>query len=130
MSHYNDTRNSSTRGQAIASGARKWHHANRSPSSGVRPKWMTRKSHNRTHASQGFTAVSFAYLSVEFPFYKFYGINLRPKLDVKRLDRFFHWRRQVSPPVNNLTHRFLDGSQHFRYCNFTISFRHSAVAVS
>jgi hypothetical protein len=25
-------------------------------------------------------------------------------------------RRQVSPPVDNLTHRFFDGSQHFFYC--------------
>src|SRR6266571_9315337 len=29
---------------------------------------------------------------------------------------FFHRRRQVSPPVNNATHRFFDGSQHFLYC--------------
>jgi hypothetical protein len=43
---------------------------------------------------------------------------------------FFHRRRQVSPPVNNLTHRFFDGSQHFLYCNFTVGSRHSAVASS
>jgi hypothetical protein len=63
--------------------------------------------------------VSFVYLSVECPFNKFYGINCRPKLGAKRLGRFFHRRRQVSPPVNSLTHRFFDGSQHFLYCNFT-----------
>ena len=50
------------------------------------------------------------------PFYKFYGINCRPKLRAKLLDRFLHRRWQVSPAVNNLTHRFFDGSQHFLYC--------------
>jgi hypothetical protein len=89
----------------------------------------------RTHAPQqtsgrAFPAVSFVYLSVECPFNKFYGVNCRPKLDAKLLDRFFHRRRQVSPPVNNLTHRFFDGSQHFLYCNFTVGSRHSAVAPS
>src|SRR5712691_3043745 len=91
--------------------------------------------HNRTHAPQqtsgrAFPAVSFAYLSVECPFNKFYGINCRPKLGAKLLDRFFHRRWQVSPPVNNLTRRFFDGSQHFLYCNFTVGSRHSAVASS
>ena len=38
----------------------------------------------------------------------------------KLLDRFFHRQRQVSPPLNNATHRFLHGSRHSRYCNFTI----------
>src|SRR6266700_2192908 len=89
--------------------------------------------HNRTHAPQqtsgrAFPAVSFVYLSVECPFNKFYGINCRPNLGAKLLDRFFHRRRQVSPPVNNATHRFFDGSQHFLYCNFTVGSRHSAVA--
>ena len=91
--------------------------------------------HNRTHALQQpsgrtFPAVSFVYLSVECPFNKFYGINCRPKLGAKLLDRFFHRRRQVSPPVNNATHRFFDGSQHFLYRNFTVGSRHSAVASS
>src|SRR5262245_33349692 len=93
---------------------------------------MSALCHNRTHAVQptsgrAFPAVSFVYLSVECPFNKFYGINCRPKLDAKLLDRFFHRRRQVSPPVNNLTHRFFDGLQHFLYCNFTVGSRHSAV---
>src|SRR5262249_13015984 len=96
---------------------------------------MSALGHNRTHALQqtsgrAFPAVSFVYLSVECPFNKFYGINCRPKLGAKLLDRFFHRRRQVSPPVNNLTHRFFDGSQHFLYCNFTVGFRHSAIACS
>jgi hypothetical protein len=91
--------------------------------------------HKRTHAPQqtsgrAFPAVSFVYLSVECPFNKFYGINCRPKLGAKLLDRFFHRRRQVSPPVNNLTHRFFDGSHHFLYRNFTVGSRHSAVASS
>ena len=70
------------------------------------------------------------YLSVERPSNKFYGIYCRPNLGAKLLDRFFHRRRQVSPPVNRLTHRFFDGSQHFLYCNFTVGCRHSAVASS
>src|SRR5215470_87345 len=67
-------------------------------------------------------------LSVECPFNKFYGINCRPKLGAKLFDRFFHRRRQVSPPASNATHRFFDGSQHFLYCNFTVGSRHGAVA--
>jgi hypothetical protein len=56
--------------------------------------------HNRTHAPQqtsgrAFPAVSFVYLSVECPFNKFYGINCRPKLGAKLLDRFFHRRRAI-----------------------------------
>src|SRR5215831_12523 len=72
----------------------------------------------------------FRYSPVECPSNKFYGINCRPKLGTKLLDRFLHRRRQVSPPVNRLTHRFFDGSQHFLYCNFTVGSRHSAVAPS
>jgi hypothetical protein len=91
--------------------------------------------HNLAHAPQqtsgrAFPVVSFVYLSVECPSDKFHGINCRPKLGAKLLDRFFHRRRQVSPPVNNLTHRFFDGSQHFLYCDFTVGFRHSAVALA
>ncbi len=81
-----------------------------------------------THAPQqiscrAFPAVSLVHFSVERPFYKFYGINCRPKLGAKLLDRFFHRCRQISPIVNNLTHRFFNGSQHLLYCNITISFR-------
>ena len=72
----------------------------------------------------------FRYSPIERFFYKFYGINCCPKLGTKLLDRFFHRRRQVAPPVNRLTHRFFDGSQHFLYCNFTVGSRHSAVAPS
>src|SRR4051812_36304227 len=43
---------------------------------------------------------------------KFYGINCRPKLNTKLFDRFFHRRRQISPPVNDLTHCFLDSGYH------------------
>src|SRR5262245_27701713 len=89
----------------------------------------------RTNAVQqtsgmAFPVVSFVYLSVEGPSNKFYGINCRLKLGAKLLDRFFARPRQVSPPVNRLTHRFFDGSQHFLYCNFTVGSRHSAVASS
>jgi hypothetical protein len=71
--------------------------------------------------------VSFVYLSAERLFNEFYGINCRPKFDTKLLDRFFHLRRQVSPPVNNLRHRFLHGSQHVLYCNVTIGSGHGPV---
>jgi hypothetical protein len=77
-------------------------------------------------SGRAFLAVIFGYLSIECPFNKFYGINCRLKLAAKLLDRFFHWRRLISPPVNNATHRFFDGSQHFLYCNFTVGSRHSA----
>ena len=70
----------------------------------------TELMHRSKSLGRAFTSVSFVYLSVECPFNKFYGINCRPKLGTKLLDRFFHRRRQVSPPVNNLTHRFFDGS--------------------
>src|SRR5215510_5219722 len=64
--------------------------------------------------------ISFVYLSAKCLFHELYGINCRPKFDTKLLDRFFHRRWQVSPPANNLRHRFLDSSQHVLYCNFTI----------
>jgi hypothetical protein len=93
------------------------------------------KGHNRTHApkkasGRAFPAVSFVYLSVERPFNKFYGINCRLKLGAKLLYRFFHRRRQVSPTVNNLTHRFFNSSQHSLYCNFTVGSRHCTTAPS
>ena len=90
--------------------------------------------HNRTHAPQqrlgrAFSVVSFVYLSAECPFDEFHGINGRPKLDAKLIDRFFHRRRQVSPPINSLTHRFFDGSQHLLYCNVTVGSRHGVAAL-
>ena len=66
--------------------------------------------------------VSFVYLPVECPFYKFYGINCRPKLGAKLLDRFFHRRRQVSPVVKYLTHRFFDGDYHLLDGDVAVSF--------
>src|SRR5215472_2126721 len=68
--------------------------------------------------------ISFVYLSAKCLFNEFYGVNCRPKLDTKLLDGFFHRWRQVSPPVNSLRHRFLNGSQHVFYCNFTVGLRH------
>src|SRR5215469_9531155 len=76
-----------------------------------------------------FPAVSFVYLSVECPFDEFHRIDCHAKSDAKLLDRFFHRRRQVSPPVDDLTHRFFDGSQHFLYCDFAVGSRHSIVAL-
>src|SRR6516225_2189301 len=40
-----------------------------------------------------------------------------------------HRPRQVSPPVNRLTHRLFDGSQHSLY-NLAVGSRHGAVASS
>jgi hypothetical protein len=79
-------------------------------------------------SGRAFSVVSFVYFSVECPFNKFNGIDCRPKLGSKLRDRFSHRRRQVSPPVNRLTHRFFDGFQHLLYCNFTVGSRHGAVA--
>lgn len=73
--------------------------------------------------------ICFVYLSAECLSNKFYGINRRSKFGAKLLDRFFHRRRQVSPPVNSLRHRFLDGSQHVLYCNVTIGSRHSSSVI-
>src|SRR5262245_29764461 len=67
----------------------------------------------------------FRYSPVERFFYKFYGINCRPKLGTKLLDRFFHRRRQVSPPVNRLTHRFFDGCYHLIDGDVAVALRHS-----
>src|SRR5262245_32070786 len=75
-------------------------------------------------SGRAFPTVNFWYLSVECPFNKLYGIDCRPKLGPELLEGFFHRRRQVSPPLNNATHRFL-GSQHFRYYNFAVGSRHS-----
>ena len=68
--------------------------------------------------------VSFVYTPVECLFYKFYGINRRPKSSAKLLDRFFHRRRQVSPVVKYLTHCFFDGYYHLLDGNLAVSFQH------
>ena len=68
--------------------------------------------------------VSFVYTPVECLFYKFYGINCRPKSSAKLLDRFFHRRRQVSPAVKYLTHCFFDGCYHLLDGNLAVSFQH------
>src|SRR5262245_26690324 len=81
-------------------------------------------------SGRAFPGASFVHFSVECPFNKFDGINCRPKLDAKLLDRVFHRRRQISPPVNDLTHCCFDGLQHFLYCNVTVGSRHGAVASS
>src|SRR5262245_52969896 len=85
----------------------------------------------RTHAAQQKSGraspmISFMYLSAECLFNKFYGVNCLPKFGAKLIDRFFHLRWQVSPPVNSLRHRFLDCSQHVLYCNVAIGSRHDA----
>src|SRR5262249_5166702 len=44
---------------------------------------------------------------------------------VRNCDRSFHRRRQVSPPVNNLTHGFFDGCYHLLDCHVAVSLQHS-----
>src|SRR5262249_47629938 len=73
-------------------------------------------------------AVVFGYLSVECPFDEFDRINCRPKLGAKLLDRFFHRRRQVAPPVNGATHRFFDGCYHLLDRHVAVNLRHGPVA--
>src|SRR5262249_40300889 len=73
-----------------------------------------------------FPPVRFVYLSVECPFNEFHRINCRPKLRAKLLNRFFHRRRQVSPPVDGSTHRFFDGLPPFLSCNVSVGPRHGA----
>ena len=55
--------------------------------------------------------VSFVYTPVECLFYKFYGINCRPKSSAKLLDRFFHRRRQ--PLILGLPHTVAAGMAGF-----------------
>jgi len=78
-------------------------------------------------SGRAFAVVGFVDLPVERPFDKFHGIDCRSKLDAKPLDRVVHRRRQVSPPVDNLTHGFFDGAQHLLRCNVTVGSRHGAV---
>ena len=78
-------------------------------------------------SGRAFAVVGFMDLSVERPFDKFHGINCRSKPSAKLLDRFVHRRRQVSPPVDDLTHRLFDGSQHLLRCNVTVGSRHGGV---
>ena len=68
--------------------------------------------------------VSFVYTPVECFFYKFHGINCRPKSAAKLFDRFFHQRGQVSPVVKYLTHCFFDGYYHLLDGNLAVSFQH------
>ena len=68
--------------------------------------------------------VSFVYTPVECFFYKFHGINCRPKSAAKLFDRFFHRRGQVSPVVKYLTHRLFDGYYHLLDGDVAVGFHH------
>jgi hypothetical protein len=92
------------------------------------PLWaIAAVTSSRQISGRALPVISFVHFPVECPFNKFYGIDCRSKLGAKLLDPVFHRRRQVSPPIDNLTHRFLDGSQHLLYCNVTVGSRHGAV---
>src|SRR5262249_25645296 len=73
-------------------------------------------------------AFSFGYLSVECPFDEFHGIDCRPELGAKLLDRFFHRRRQLAPPVNGAAHRLFDGRYHLLDRHVAVNLRHGPVA--
>src|SRR5262245_48984559 len=64
------------------------------------------------------------YSPVERFFYKFDGIDCCPKLGTKLLDRFFHRRRQVPPPVNSATHCFFDSCHHLIDGDVAVGLRH------
>src|SRR5437763_8678263 len=88
--------------------------------------WCHKRTEAREQTSaKAFAVINLVYLSVERPFNKFYGINCRPKLKSKLLDRFFHRRGQVPPPVNNLTHRFFDGCYHLLDGDVAVSLLHT-----
>jgi hypothetical protein len=67
---------------------------------------------------------------VERPFYKFDGIDCRPELDAKTVNRLIHRRRQVPPPVNNAAHRFFDGCYHLLDRHVAVSLRHVPLSLS
>ena len=77
-----------------------------------------------------FPVVRVVHLPVERSFYEFDGIDCRTKLSAKFFDGFFHRRWQISPPVNDLTHRFFDGAKHVFCCNVTVRSCHGAARCS
>src|SRR6516165_1502217 len=80
---------------------------------------------NMSSSQAARTAGSALCANIACPSNKFYGINCRPKLGTKLLDRFFHRRRQVSPPVNRLTHCFFDGCYHLIDGDVAVGLCHS-----
>src|SRR5215510_479941 len=79
-------------------------------------------------AATNLTAAQFRVLLCRVPSLQIRRNQLPPRVGRETLDRFFHGWRQVPPPINNVMHRFFDGSQHFLYRNFTVGSRHSTVA--
>src|SRR5262249_5173564 len=56
--------------------------------------------------SAAFSVGRFGSRPVERPFHKFDGIDCRPELDAKIVNRLLHRHRQFPPPVDNAAHRF------------------------
>src|SRR5262249_39874249 len=79
-------------------------------------------------ASAAFLVGRFGRRPVERPFYEFDGVDGRPELDAKTVNRLIHRRRQCSPPVNGATHRFFDGCYHLLDRHVAVSLRHGPVA--
>src|SRR5215471_12965423 len=67
----------------------------------------------------------FRYWPIERPFYKFDGIDCCPKLNAKLVNRLFHRRRQVPPPINSVAHRFFGGCYHLIDGDIAVGLRHS-----
>src|SRR5215471_6852142 len=57
-------------------------------------------------ASAAFSIGRFGSRPVERPFHKLDGIDCRPELRAKTLNRLVHRHRQFPPPVDNVANRF------------------------
>src|SRR5262249_13766758 len=79
-------------------------------------------------ASATFAGGRFGSRPAERPFYNFDGIDCRPELDAKTVDRLIHRRRQFPPPVDSAAHRFFDGRYHLLDRHVAVSLRHGSVA--
>src|SRR5262245_23925256 len=60
---------------------------------------------DKIRGQAAFSVGRFGSRPVERPFHKFDGIDCRPELDAKIVDRLLHRHRQFPPPVDNAAHR-------------------------
>src|SRR5262249_52567438 len=79
-------------------------------------------------ASAAFSVGRFGGRAVERPFHKLDGIDCRPELDAKIVNRLVHRHRQFPPPVDHAAHRFFDGCYHLLDRHVAVSLRHGSVA--
>src|SRR5215831_7812511 len=71
---------------------------------------------------QGLSHGQFRVLACRVPFFTNSTESIAAPSWVRVLDRFFHRRRQVSPVVKYLTHRFFDGDYHLLDGDVAVSF--------